>query len=571
MAARDRARGLMRRRVIAPVVVLALVAGVAGWDRWIRGPGVPPTPPRVLVATSARAWLAAWERGDIARLERLTTQPAPSLRQTVLAFADGLGTSSLTATPRRPRIIDDDRATVPFDVSIDLAGLGTWRYEGSLPLAKVERRGDDGKRWRVAWSPSVLHPALTASTQVSRVLTWPDRAPILDGDGTQLAESRFRSLAGRLGAASPATATSLGRWYRVGDVVGVSGLQARLERRLAGTPATEVRLVQGRRTVALLAHFIGVTPRPLRLTLDPDAQAAAEAAVDAGLAARRLADDPPLPPKQAAMVVIQPSTGSVLASVSRPSGGFDRALMGRYPPGSTFKVVTTLGLLEKGVSPSTIVSCPKSVKVGGREFNNAEGHALGDTTFRTAFAQSCNTAFVQLAGKLTPAEFKAVADSLGFNRVPPFPLPVSMSSVPLPQGAVDEAASAIGQARVSVTPFQMASVAAAVAAGGVRDPRLVDDGPPVALRPFPPGVQATMAGLMRLVVTDGTGKKARLAGTPVAGKTGTAEFGTDDPPRVHAWFIAFRGDLAVAVIMEDAGFGGDWAAPVAADFFRRMS
>src|SRR5204863_5120079 len=142
---------LLRPRFVAPVVVAALVVGVVGWDRWLRGPGVPPTPPRVLVASTARRWLEAWERGDTARLATLTTDRAPGLRRTVLAFGEGLGTTSLTASVRRARILDD-RATVPFEVSIDLAGLGTWRYDGSLPLANVVRDGDDGKRWRVAWS-----------------------------------------------------------------------------------------------------------------------------------------------------------------------------------------------------------------------------------------------------------------------------------------------------------------------------------------------------------------------------------------------------------------------------------
>jgi cell division protein FtsI/penicillin-binding protein 2 len=142
--------------------------------------------------------------------------------------------------------------------------------------------------------------------------------------------------------------------------------------------------------------------------------------------------------------------------------------------------------------------------------------------------------------------------------------------MPVPSSTVELAASAIGQARVLATPLEMASVAAAVAAGGYRPPRLVATGPPPPVVPFAPGVAATTAELMGLVVTSGTGTAARLAGTPVAGKTGTAEFGTEDPPHTHAWFIAFRGDLAVAVLVEDGGFGGDVAAPIAAAFFRSI-
>jgi cell division protein FtsI/penicillin-binding protein 2 len=130
--------------------------------------------------------------------------------------------------------------------------------------------------------------------------------------------------------------------------------------------------------------------------------------------------------------------------------------------------------------------------------------------------------------------------------------------------------SAIGQGRVLVTPLEMAAVAATVAVGGYRPPRLIEVPAPPAIQPLPPGTTATLQALMRLVVTDGTGKKARLPGTPVAGKTGTAEFGHGVPLHTHAWFIAFRGDLAIAVIVEDGGLGGDTAAPIAAGFFSRV-
>jgi cell division protein FtsI/penicillin-binding protein 2 len=94
---------------------------------------------------------------------------------------------------------------------------------------------------------------------------------------------------------------------------------------------------------------------------------------------------------------------------------------------------------------------------------------------------------------------------------------------------------------------------------------------PATLIPFPPGVADTMQSVMRLVVTEGTGKRARLPGAPVAGKTGTAEFGSGNPLPTHAWFIGFRGDLAVAVVVEGGGFGGDVAAPIAAEVLRRLS
>ena len=100
---------------------------------------------------------------------------------------------------------------------------------------------------------------------------------------------------------------------------------------------------------------------------------------------------------------MQPSTGDVLAVANRPSDStFDRALEGRYPPGSTFKVVSTAALLRDGLSTDQIVACPRTSNVGGRSFSNFEGGAQGDVPFRSDFAQSCNTAFVSLASRLAP-------------------------------------------------------------------------------------------------------------------------------------------------------------------------
>jgi cell division protein FtsI/penicillin-binding protein 2 len=116
----------------------------------------------------------------------------------------------------------------------------------------------------------------------------------------------------------------------------------------------------------------------------------------------------------------------------------------------------------------------------------------------------------------------------------------------------------------------MASVAATIASGTHRPVtfRHVDAAP--SGDPLPPGVGDTLRELMRLVVAQGTGTAAQLPGAPVHGKTGTAEFGTDDPPRTHAWFVGFRGDYAIAVVVEDGGFGGQVSAPLAREVLRQL-
>jgi cell division protein FtsI/penicillin-binding protein 2 len=148
-------------------------------------------------------------------------------------------------------------------------------------------------------------------------------------------------------------------------------------------------------------------------------------------------------------------------------------------------------------------------------------------------------------------------------------VPAEAASFPEPHSVIDQVSAAIGQGRVLTTPLQMASVAASVAAGAVRPTTLRAVVGPVAGDPLPDGVAATLQELMRLVVTEGTARSAGLpAGT--AGKTGTAEFGSADPPQTHAWFIGFRGDLAFSVLVEDGGFGGKVAAPLARAFLNQL-
>ena len=134
--------------------------------------------------------------------------------------------------------------------------------------------------------------------------------------------------------------------------------------------------------------------------------------------------------------------------------------------------------------------------------------------------------------------------------------------------AVDAAAAAIGQGRVEASPLLIASMSAAVASGTWQQPRLVPgEG---AAAPLPDGVAGQLQELMRAVVTSGTGRAADLPGTPVHGKTGTAQYGSGDPPPTHAWFAGYRGDVGFAVLVPGGGFGAEVAAPVAARFLRQL-
>ena len=126
----------------------------------------------------------------------------------------------------------------------------------------------------------------------------------------------------------------------------------------------------------------------------------------------------------------------------------------------------------------------------------------------------------------------------------------------------------IGQDRITATPLAMAGVAGAVADGRWRRPRLLADDRKQAGPELPSSEVATLRELMRSVVTRGSGTAlANVGGGEIAGKSGTAEFGDAQPPETHAWFIAFRGDVALAVLVEKGRSGGSVAAPLAARFF----
>jgi len=377
-----------------------------------------------------------------------------------------------------------------------------------------------------------------------------------------------RAVLGRVGLADKAALARLGPPYTASDRVGLYGLQAAYERRLAGTPTARV-VVRDAKGSALrtLATFQGTPPAPIRVTLDERAQAAAESALG----------DPTATTTHASLVAVRASDGHLLAIANRPGdSSYDAALVGRYPPGSTFKVVTTTALLAKGLRPTDPVPCPGSLTVEGKTFANFAGEsAPGDVPFRTDFAMSCNTAFVGLSSRLGPADLRDAAARYAIGGSWRLPLPAFTGSVPVAGDAVNRAAEAIGQGRVLVSPLAMALVAAAVDSGSWHAPQLVTQPAPPAApreRPLPSGLVASLRTLMRSVVTSGTARQAfaGLGGAPVLGKTGTAEFGTDNPPKTHAWFIGYRGDVAFAVIVEGGGVGGQVAAPIAARFLREL-
>ena len=383
----------------------------------------------------------------------------------------------------------------------------------------------------------------------------------LDGTAPLAPTREFaRAVVGTVGPATAEQLEQLGTFYAPGDQVGQWGLQARFERRLAGTPDRRI-VMRNAEGVAFETLFErdGRVGQAVRTTLDRRVQLAAERALGSRT-------------DEAALVAVDASSGNLLAVANRPTeSSFNRAIEGRYPPGSTFKVVSTAALLRSGLSTSQIVPCPATVTVQGRSFRNFEGSAAGAVPFSQDFAQSCNTAFIGLAPRLSPTALTRTGRDYGLGpSLNGLPLSAPKAQVPPGQTRVERGAAMIGQHTILASPMSMAGVAATVADGRWHAPRLLASDRRRAGRRLPGAERDTLARLMRTVVTSGTG--TALAGVPggPAGKSGTAEYGSGNPPPTHAWFIAFRRGIAVAVLVENGRAGGAVAAPLAAAFFRAL-
>ncbi|NHA69959.1 penicillin-binding transpeptidase domain-containing protein [Phycicoccus flavus] len=349
--------------------------------------------------------------------------------------------------------------------------------------------------------------------------------------------------------------------YLPGDVAGRSGLQAQYDEQLGGTPGESVVSSAGP-TLFTTRPEAGTD---VRTTLDPRVQKAAESALaDADLAV------------PGALVAVDVPSGQVLAVANSPSSGFDRALTGHYPPGSTFKVASTYAYLTKDVTtPDAVVPCPTTTTVDGRSFHNYAGESIpGRVPFSQDFAHSCNTAFISLSQELATTDLRDAATALGIGAGWGDTLGVDGAfdgSIPETRKGTDQAAAVIGQGRDEVSPLSLAVMSASIARGTYVPPVLVrggDGGPrPSALDGRAVG---QIRSMMSDVVTSGTATVMRSTpGGPVRGKTGTADHGVDEEP--YTWFTGYQGDVAFAVLVEEGTSGGETAAPVAKDFLTALA
>ena len=507
---------------------------------------------RLELTDSSGSWKVAWSPRTIIPSLGPRDSVATTLSWPTRAAIVGMGGAPLTtAVPMVSVGIEGSRMSNAPALTAALGQIG-------VPATQIQ----------AAEATAMAHPTwFVPVTQLSQASYEQDKPVIYPVPGTVFNTYSARGAltpelaAHVVGMVGPITAQglqTLGPPYANGDTVGQSGIEQAYERQLAGTPGGVVRVLDHTgTTVAVVGRFPEQPGTPVTTTIDPSVQAAAESALNGQ----------PLP---AAIVAIQASTGAVLASVSTPdSQAVNEAFDGAYPPGSTFKVVTSTDLIEHGLTPSSAATCPSSITVNGEVFHNFEGETTSSLSMEDAFAMSCNTAFIGLAGSLPDASFTSTAAQFGIGSKIHMGLTAFGGQVPAPASTSDAAATAIGQAQVLVSPLVMANVAASVDSGSLHLPRLVSGSPDdsVPAQALDPTVVSDLRSMMNAVVTNPIGTAA-AAGLPAGtyGKTGTAEFGTANPPQTDAWFIGYQGDLAFAVLVVGGGVGGTVAAPIAAKF-----
>ena len=471
----------------------------------------------------ATRWLLAWQDGQYAAVDPLSAgsdAPSGALQRTDERL-------QVVEKVLRPGPLSPDGTQLPYTGTASLRGLGEFTWTSRLRLAESPRG------WRVAFDAMTVHPDLANGQRLDRRTRPTQRAGIVDRAGRPVRA-----------ASADLASNVLGRPAGPGGAA--SGLERVLGDRLTGTPSGAVVLSSAESGAELreLQAYAGTPPVPVRTTLDLAVQAAAEQAL-AGLAA------------PSALVAIDSATGEVRAAASRPVAGRPRAFTS-YAPGSVVKVVTAAALLDSGMTLSSPLDCPEAFRGTG----NASTVRPGPTTLLGAFTQSCNTAFLSAAEGLPPGALARTARAFGFGLEPVLPIAAESGDFPTGGGSSD-ATAAIGQGRVEASPLLMASVLAAAESGTWRQPSLVPDTPGLATTPLAPATAAALRTMLRSAVKSGSGKAADLPGSPVSGKTGTAELGGGE---MHAWFAGYRDGLAFCVFVERGDSGGATAAPVGARF-----
>jgi hypothetical protein len=545
---------------LAAVLILAQL-GAFGSDKApvIRGFQPTATKPALAARQTAQAFLAAWQGGRFRKAASYTDHP-DAAAAALTAYRDGLHLRSLHlavhSATAQGRVAFSVAATVgvaanpaPAPSSSSAAtqsaadtasGAGAtaavtaqWSYGSDL--VAYSRHGG----WWVKWNPAVVAPNLTAAEKVVSIPVAPGAAQVVDSGGNALqGDQGLGNIAAALMKSAPGS---------------------------QGTPGIDVAFVgpgnvpvAGTTTVLSQPLATGV----VKTTIDPRVEAAAQSAVQAHASS--------------SMVVIQPSTGDILA-VANNDGANDFALTARVAPGSTNKIITSTALFTTGLvsSPSQPVGCPPQIDADGEVINNAGGESEPPgTPFIADFAASCNNAFDRWYGSLSPTALAETAQKYyGLNQ--PWNIGVGPGvyySLPTSAASNELALELFGQGRLSAAPLAMASVAATVDSGSFKQPIVVPGLPQLAGTPLPATVHQYMWQLMR-AVTQGGGTAAGVfnsVGSAVYAKTGTADVSGQGQP--NSWLVAFdpTENIAIGCLVLNAGYGAQVAGPEVASVLQQL-
>lgn len=308
-----------------------------------------------------------------------------------------------------------------------------------------------------------------------------------------------------------------------------------------------------------------------------------------------------------AIIVSEPSTGKIIAMVSKPDFNpneidviwdelledkestvlLNRATQGLYPPGSTFKIVTALEYIRE--NPDTYnqysYQCNGRFTLGEDRINCYHGTVHGYEDFTKSFAKSCNSSFANIGMKLDRAKFGNTLNSLLFNEELSVSFAYNQSRLVVDESTSDSdiMQAAIGQGTTQITPLHLNMITCAIANKGVlMKPYMVEcvkNNEGNIIKQFESNTYrklmseeeaAALTNLMQEVVKSGTGTKLSGLSYTAAGKTGSAEFNSVKTDS-HAWFTGFAPaedpEVCVTIIIEGAGSGGDYAVPIAKRIF----
>jgi penicillin-binding protein A len=561
----ERRRRLLTRTL--PLALVALVSFIAG-----AASGSPGSPEKEAAERFSEAW-AERDFGAMYGELNAASEKSIGVSDFAKAYLEAREVATLRSldpdSPGDPTSADG-RTVVPVKIAAGTVAFGEFDAVLELPFAEGG----------IEWDPSLVFPGLRHDEHLDSQIELAPRAPILAADGTPLAkgptEARSHPLGsaaidvtGETGLPEPDDLPLLARHgFSAETPVGISGLEQAFNTRLAGKPGGSLLAVSGPGSIRVLAQSPPKAGAPVKTTIDPELQVSAVSAL-AG--------------RSGGAAVLDARNGNVRALAGQ-------AFSAPQPPGSTFKIITTVAALEEGaVSLEDEFEISDGVNVGGRFISNANGEYCGGT-FPQAFAESCNADFAPLGPAVGNDKLVETAERFGFNSPPTLYAPRIVREVGPPEPSIpteigtelDLGVSAIGQGEVLSTPLEMASVAQTIANDGVRMPtsivaneKLRPDAEPV--RVISKKLADQLTNLMIGVVTEGTGTAGAIAEAQVAGKTGTAELGPEpgqeneeNPIQIKdAWFAAFapaeKARLAIGVLFIDAGAaGGEVAAPAAA-------